>query len=458
MSGWLDEDPYERFIEQYEVIREGLAKPDPSDAVRYPGIVVGYERTASGLVSVYQDCAILVRDEVVPEAEQQLGANRVGEQRVGGIQLMRLPEPGARAQVDWLRGRNGNDAAGYNHILSIAPDGGGNLCPANEPGPTSELPYPPLTSDPDCSEVRVRVIDTGKIDEVIAEHAWFEPGVDGSPRLPLARTDGSAEPRELTMYYGHGTFIAGVLRSVAPRVNVCVDNIFRRSGAITEMDLVDSLRKILDSDPHEMPHIISLSAGGYLSARWLPLMKNVVNELQACAAVYGHPVLVAAAGNDGHDGSEPCHQPFYPAGLPGVVSVGALRSDLAGRACFSNHGDWVKVFAPGERLINAFPRGSYTYRHSGLSRCRYLQRRGEPAWYSCCTCVTQPDKGDTVMFNGLATWSGTSFATPIVAGLIAVKMTRERLTAQRAASSLLADPTGRIEGLGCYVLPQSVGH
>ena len=71
-------------------------------------------------------------------------------------------------------------------------------------------------------------------------------------------------------------------------------------------------------------------------------------------------LLVAAAGNDGSSNM------FYPAAyapLAGdaVVSVGALRGDRKGRACFSNYGDWVKVFALGERHHNAFMTGGYLY-------------------------------------------------------------------------------------------------
>ena len=92
-----------------------------------------------------------------------------------------------------------------------------------------------------------------------------------------------------------------------------------------------------------------------------------------------------------------------------------------GRACFSNHGDWVTVYAPGERLVNAYLDGVYEYLHSSYSSCRH------GSLYPGCTCTTPARAGslsgapqpDQEKFEGMAAWSGTSFATPIVAGRIA---------------------------------------
>jgi subtilisin family serine protease len=119
-----------------------------------------------------------------------------------------------------------------------------------------------------------------------------------------------------------------------------------------------------------------------------------------------------------------------------VLSVGALRADCTGLACFSNWGPDVQVYAPGERLIVLFTEGDYRYADPPRLDCRYH----DPCLYCPCTCVTAPPEGAQVHFEGRARWSGTSFATPIVAGLVASYMTEFHLNSPRsAAESLLRD-------------------
>lgn len=161
-------------------------------------------------------------------------------------------------------------------------------------------------------------------------------------------------------------------------------------------------------------------------------------------------LLVAAAGNDGGQ------QRFWPAAFAAtdpdlVVSVGALRQDGQGRACFSNYsteaspgGDWVSVYAPGERFVNAFLCGSYSYvdpplftsREPHIPVCRNYP--DEPL-YGTCMCLTAPPRGATVSFCGMARWSGTSFSTPLVAGMIATRMSETGESARVAAAALLKD-------------------
>jgi subtilisin family serine protease len=94
------------------------------------------------------------------------------------------------------------------------------------------------------------------------------------------------------------------------------------------------------------------------------------------------------------------------------LSVGALNAAGTARADYSNYGSWVDVYARGSDMVNAFPDGRYVY--------------DEP-----------PHKGEVYQFvEGLAKWSGTSFATPLVAGLIAGRMSRTGESARDAADAL----------------------
>jgi hypothetical protein len=129
------------------------------------------------------------------------------------------------------------------------------------------------------------------------------------------------------------------------------------------------------------------------------------------------------------------HGMFYPAAFAAdrdagyvdnglLVAVGALRQDRLGRACFSNYDEWVTVYEEGENLINAFPTGRFVYNEplcgSDPPHCMYYPT--DPL-EDGCTCLAAPARGSVALFDGMAMWSGTSFATPIVAARIARHMT-----------------------------------
>lgn len=145
-----------------------------------------------------------------------------------------------------------------------------------------------------------------------------------------------------------------------------------------------------------------------------------------------------------------------------MISVGALRSDGEFGACFSNHGAWVKVYAPGERLTGPLTGFQapvpYIYQHSTYDTCRHH-------FTYACTCRDPQHLGvlsgdhetasgtpDQVVFEGFAQWSGTSFATPVVAAMIAAHMTAHKEADPRVArQQLLAANTGFAEVRGAVV-------
>ena len=207
----------------------------------------------------------------------------------------------------------------------------------------------------------------------------------------------------------HGTFIAGVARCQAPEASVYVANEFSYGGGLREWEVVLALQDVLTRNPQ----VVNLSAGTYCRNDWPPL---------SFLAFQAGVTLTCAAGNDATS------RAFWPAAFDWTVGVGALGADQRHRAWFSNYGDWVDVYTLGEGLVNAFAAGLYTYH--------------------------EPPKRPAVQeFRGLARWSGTSFAAPLVAGLIAAQMSAAGMSAADATSTLLSQAE-EIPGLGRVLRPR----
>lgn len=294
------------------------------------------------------------------------------------------------------------------HWVHVSPGGpGGSLCPAIEPQETGlKEPWPPQAPDTTDKrhDVRVVVVDTG----------WNPTSAtDGrTPWLDGVTGDDEQNGARLRRYAGHGTFIAGVIRCLVPHATVHVDGFCIGGvggGGILESDMVDQLEEAMKRDPQ----VINLSAGcrtrmDYPSVAFQTFYDEHL-EGRDC-------VLVAAAGNDS------TAAPFWPAAFDWAVGVGSL--DRNGRISdFSNYGVSADVYALGRNHVNAFPDGSYK-------------------------CRETPDKGDIREFRtGMARWSGTSFAAPIVAGLIAREIAEHGIPAADARDHVLAravydsDPT-----------------
>ena len=182
----------------------------------------------------------------------------------------------------------------------------------------------------------------------------------------------------------HGTHCAGIIGGVrgnglgADGVAAAVRIMGVRStpsGDERDKDVANSIRYAVDNGAQ----IISMSFGKDFSPE-----KQVVDAAMQYAAQKG-VLLVHAAGNSSDNTDETMHfpSPNYLNGkeIPNLITVGASSrfntQDLA--AGFSNYGrQTVDVFAPGVAIYSSTPRDTY------------------------------------------ATYSGTSMATPVVAGVAAV--------------------------------------
>jgi hypothetical protein len=338
-------------------------------------------------------------DEVFTSRTSEfVGAGRVVDNPIDGLAVYEVPERtggrrrSAKSALRALRDTFNDDRRIFpDHLLHVSADHG-RPCPATEPEETGlDHPGPRQTGLRTAGGgVTVAVVDTGRYQP--SEHHWMTRGWIGNDVFG----DDEVIAGDLHEYAGHGTFIAGVVRCRAPKATIRHERFKVKGGTVRESALIRQLNDALDHNPH----IVNLSAGTHTRSNDPLRSFDVLWEKRLKAMK--DTVVVAAAGNDGSN------QKFFPAALPWCVGVGSLDRDER-MSRFSNYGTWVDVFAIGRNHVNAYPQGRYI-------------------------CKETPDKGDIRWFNtGLARWSGTSFATPFVAGILAA------LAAERPAGKTVTE-------------------
>jgi len=380
---------------------------EPADWLEYPD--------QGPIEFIYQRDHVLTRPEDVPHIESALRKLEAQDPKqkvrvvdrsipVEGLDLVLLQLtpvtdlPSILKRVEELAGKSVQVSP--NHLVSISP---ATYCPATEPKVPAYPDQEPAVNPPpgfDGAGVKVAVVDTGF--------------VQGAPQHPwMAGITGESEPPPppggfLGHYSAHGLFAASTIRAIAPRAGVHVWRVFADGGDTRfETDLVSDLKnKVLVQNPD----IISLSAGTHT---WNNRTSLAFTKFVEQVMLPQHPdtILVAAAGNDGLDWL------FAPADLAvahpdRVVSVGALSRNSSRVASFSDRGTWVLVYARGRDLVQAYADGTY----------HYLETQNKP----------------NAQFHGMARWSGTSFATPLVSGLIAARMSGKGISAVTAWNELQA--------------------
>jgi hypothetical protein len=283
------------------------------------------------------------------------------------------------------------------------------------------------------------------LDTVVSPHEWI--GEDGRDDLghdafwrdarhvqsgwrptdeagnPLAAPKESRDAA--STHAGHGTFITGIVRQLAPDATVLSFPVMDADG-FADIRLVRSaLRWILDrvraADTGDGPDaparadqsglaidVVNLSFGRYLDPGRVPSEEDLTRQLLEELGEQGVRV-VASAGNQGTDAH------VFPAAWAGqdtddvtaVKSVGALDPD-GSAAHYSNHGDWVIAAAHGTAVVSCLPRFAADPFWPGgdVPDRTYLALHEDP----------------NLQLSTFARWAGTSFAAAVVSATVAGRL------------------------------------
>jgi thermitase len=189
--------------------------------------------------------------------------------------------------------------------------------------------------------VLVAVIDTG-ID-------WNHPDLAAN-YVPLGYdwVNNDSNPMD---DHGHGTHCAGIIAAVTnngigvaglAQVRVMAEKAFAPTGYGTDYDCANAIAHAVDQGAD----ILSLSWGDYTDT---PLVREAIRYAYDAGVL-----VVAAAGNDA------IRAKLFPAAYPEVIAVSATQADDS-PASFTNHGNWIDLAAPGVSIYSTIWDNTYAY-------------------------------------------------------------------------------------------------
>jgi subtilisin family serine protease len=179
---------------------------------------------------------------------------------------------------------------------------------------------------------------------------------------------------------GHGTFVSGLILLLAPKAEILPIRVLATDGTGDAFHISAAIYRAADQNAK----VINLSLG---TDHDTGMLQRAVTYAQSKGCV-----VTAAMGNENANATN-----ISPANYPNVLAVAATDfSDQ--KSVFSNYGNSVSLTAPGVDLVSAFPGGFY------------------------------------------ATWSGTSFSTPLASAQAALLFSkgknRDTVTSVMKASAV----------------------
>lgn len=290
----------------------------------------------------------------------------------------------------------------------------------------------------DGSGIGIAVIDSG-----VYPHDDLQNASGTGSRIVYSESFVSGDTAS-SDFYGHGTHVAGILAGngrdsasgypqqyagLAPNANIINLRVLDKNGAGTDSQVIAAIQRAIQLKSTYNIRIINLSLGRpvYEAASQDPLCQAVESAWKAGI------VVVVAAGNSGRDDSQGTSGYATiqsPGNDPLVITVGATKTNgTATRlddyvASYSSKGPTLldhvvkpDLVAPGNRIVSL------------LAPSSYLAVNDSNLTVSPVTVCSISALGINICVTGASNkymrLSGTSMATPVVAGAAALMLQKD---------------------------------
>ena len=189
---------------------------------------------------------------------------------------------------------------------------------------------------------------------VVTAAAWLAlTGLFGVPLSPPAPSDedppaSAASIREQVVIFvvdtqdafdAHGAQVRSVIQRQCP---LCTTRPINLHGDLSPRNIVQALLHVDDlSRQYDAATtlLVNVSLGSY---GYDDILHTQVRRMRDAGLIF-----IAAAGNDDRD------DPFYPAALPEVVGVCSSTRHSREKAAYSNYGPWISLCAPGWQFVRS---------------------------------------------------------------------------------------------------------
>lgn len=156
--------------------------------------------------------------------------------------------------------------------------------------------------------------------------------------------------KDMIDYNGHGTHVAGIIGGykygVAKNVKIFGLKVFDITGSGSTINIILAMHEVMKRCLHKNKKcVINMSLGG----PYQQIYNDIINDMML------HNIVVVVAGGNSNDNA--CK--YTPAAAYLAVTVGATNVKDE-RAFFSNYGNCINIFAPGQKIYSAY-QDTYKY-------------------------------------------------------------------------------------------------